>query len=110
MRCGSDRCELFRVSDAVWSLAGFGPADVACVACTEQLLGRSLGLPDLMPFPWWGMNRPHYYRGVIDGARGAAEGTHPDYLAGASLGKRLAAHSTPDEVERFVAPFVRPRS
>jgi hypothetical protein len=95
--------ELFYVSDEVWRLAGFGPTDIACLTCMEKGLGRKLGLHDLAPFPWGDVNRPVYFRGIIDGARGTPDDTMGEYQAGASLGKRLAEHSTPNEIQAFRA-------
>ena len=106
VRCGTPKIELFYVIDGVWLLAGFKPSDIACISCTEKGLQRPLGVPDLAPFPWGGMNRPVYFRGIVDGAGGTTTAAHAingEYQAGVSLGKHLAANSTPDEIKAFVA-------
>lgn len=103
VRCGTHTSELFHVSDTVWSAAGFEVTDIACIACTEKGISRPLTVADLMPMPWWGIPKPDYYRGILDGVRGTAGDAPGEYQHGLAIGKRLAANSTADDIAAFLA-------
>ena len=105
-RCGSDKIDLFRMKDEIWWSAGLALSDIVCLDCTEKALARQLSLPDLDPiFPWWGIERPKYYTGIVDGVRGKSTtdlAADSEYQIGVELGKRFATHSTIEDITIFL--------
>lgn len=93
--CGSDKVELYKLKNEIWTQAGFDLREVACISCFEKRLGRDLTVSDLdLSFPWWGADRPEYYLGIREGITGHSTRPLPtcqsEYELGFELGGRIA--------------------